>query len=626
MHSCQETCCVSTRIILLVLGMFAVFGIVAGGALADTLPVPVKLIKTNQYNGVIDAFPSGELTYVQTVTNFGFPRFYVTDGTPAGTHAILIAGDQKRPVGLGASTNGFFIATSANDGYYFTLWYVANGTTQPIRIFEAGEQKYAAAPGSKYADSVYPSAVLGDRLVIRIGWDLFISDGTAANTFPFKQFPQPPVEPEPLNVPVIYPVVPLGDQVVVNAYDENVGVELWVSDGTEAGTHVLADLTVRDPEGSFAELPPSSFSTLLTAVHEFPSHVVFQGNSGVVFPSPHFMNTGAHVWVLDKATRQVIQLPAEWNTARSFAFMEGSYYAVALLDAPRGVKFFRADDSWQQFDEYPSISINTDFVTPIKGLNGKLFLGVYTGIGLEPHVWDPSTNQLTLVKDIHPTESGLLTSRYSAHPENDIAVQGNYAYFFAYEPAHGSELWRSDGTTEGTAMVADLAWSNALQYPGENLPVWKSRGTLIFAQPDETVPAKGPGDDIRSWLWSMTFEVVEPTVSIQGGSPWVEEGGMVRLEAVVEQASGPATFQWLRYGVPVDEADSQTFEFLATPERSGSYTVRISFDGGTSSVESAPFLLHVYESGELPLGSGAVLAVLLAGSGALIGFRRSLRH
>jgi hypothetical protein len=125
----------------------------------------------------------------------------------------------------------------------------------------------------------------------------------------------------------------------------------------------------------------------------------------------------------------------------------------------------------------------------------------------------------------------------------------------------------------------------------------------------------------------MTFDVVEPTVSIQGGSPWVEEGGIVRLEAVVEQASGPVTFQWLRYGVPVEEAgDNQTFEFLATPERSGSYTVRISFDGGTSSVESAPFLLYVYESGELPLGGGAVMAVLLAGSGVLIGFRRSRRH
>src|SRR5215218_1923401 len=42
---------------------------------------------------------------------------------------------------------------------------------------------------------------------------------------------------------------------------------------------------------------------------------------------------------------------------------------------------------------------------------------------------------------------------------NEIATFNGFVYFVANDDVHGNELWRTDGTNEGTALVSDI-------YPG----------------------------------------------------------------------------------------------------------------------------------------------------------------
>ena len=53
-----------------------------------------------------------------------------------------------------------------------------------------------------------------------------------------------------------------------------------------------------------------------------------------------------------------------------------------------------------------------------------------------------------IVRDLNPGASG-------SSPYNITAYRGS-AFFVAWTPAHGAELWRSNGTAAGTRLVRDI--------------------------------------------------------------------------------------------------------------------------------------------------------------------------
>ena len=68
-----------------------------------------------------------------------------------------------------------------------------------------------------------------------------------------------------------------------------------------------------------------------------------------------------------------------------------------------------------------------------------------------------------LVKDINPGTGHSSPSGFFTHRD--------LLFFAAYEPSHGIELWQTDGTTEGTRLVADIQ-----NGPGSGLPAGFRRG------------------------------------------------------------------------------------------------------------------------------------------------------
>ena len=101
--------------------------------------------------------------------------------------------------------------------------------------------------------------------------------------------------------------------------------------------------------------------------------------------------------------------------------------------------------------------------------------------GLELWRTDGTAEGTVLVKDIRP---GPRASK----PEDLIAVAGQL-YFSAIDGEHGRELWRTDGTPEGTVLVRDIT----LGKEGSHLSEFAVLGeSLYFALWD------GPGVQYRS--------------------------------------------------------------------------------------------------------------------------------
>lgn len=89
----------------------------------------------------------------------------------------------------------------------------------------------------------------------------------------------------------------------------------------------------------------------------------------------------------------------------------------------------------------------------------------------------PAAAAPSLVRDLYPgTESFQALTGIAAARES-----GGVLYFPAKDPAHGMELWRTDGTTAGTYRVTDICPGPCDSAPSEITPF---HGEVYFAAGD----------------------------------------------------------------------------------------------------------------------------------------------
>lgn len=99
-------------------------------------------------------------------------------------------------------------------------------------------------------------------------------------------------------------------------------------------------------------------------------------------------------------------------------------------------------------------------------VNGTLFFEAFNGLGGELWKSDGTANGTVMVKDIFPGPS-------NSDINNMKNINGTL-YFRANDGVHGVELWKSDGTSAGTMMVKDIKPGSASGY-GDEIVYFKNK-------------------------------------------------------------------------------------------------------------------------------------------------------
>ncbi|PYQ66791.1 MAG: hypothetical protein DMF53_02880, partial [Acidobacteria bacterium] len=232
------------------------------------------------------------------------------------------------------------------------------------------------------------------------------------------------------------PSEPLGGRLLFRANDGPHGLELWTTDGTPQGTHLLQDLCPGSCDGALSDLAVTG------------GRAFFTGNDVAHGPGP---------WVTDgtpAGTRLILdfcagsycsRVPYGWHAGSGKAFFASqdpeAFYVPQLwtTDGTAAGTLRLTSFSWDGL-------ILRDF--PGVFLHGTLLFGAdELGPGWEPWTSDGTPQGTRLLKDINLEDFGG-SDPYHLH------AAGGKVYFLANDGI-GYGLWVSDGTEAGTAPVLD---------------------------------------------------------------------------------------------------------------------------------------------------------------------------
>ncbi|HEV2851512.1 MAG TPA: hypothetical protein VHC97_01795 [Thermoanaerobaculia bacterium] len=428
----------------------------------------------------------------------------VTNGTPEGTRIL----DPFRLNGEGSNPKGF---TPLGDDVFFfacsSLGFEWKTDGTPETTVPLGE-------GRIFCDdpTLPPPVILDGIAYFRASaptefWDeVWRSDGTPAGTYPITNV-GPAMDVSALTA--------LDGKLffftdVVNGDPSTAVSTLWRSDGTPEGTVEVFKLGVRyfnslttvgDRMFFVAGLPndsPMLFVSDGTQAGTRP--LVISGGAGdfVELGGQIFFLSGEVIWKTDgtpEGTRQLVPPGNRVEIAPDLAVFGGRLYFMGLdiIDPENsdGVPtLFRSDGTsagtvrFKTFDK-DDTGLLPEFPLPrFTNAAGTLFFVAHDkahGSELWKTDGTPAgTAGTVLVRDIRP---GPASSRIGM-----IAAAGDRIFFAADDGAHGVELWTSDGTAMGTRLAADVAEGPRSSFPRQIVRI----GNRVFFSADDGVVGREP--------------------------------------------------------------------------------------------------------------------------------------
>jgi ELWxxDGT repeat protein len=263
-------------------------------------------------------------------------------------------------------------------------------------------------------------------------------------------------------------LVDLDGLLVCFADDGIHGGELWASDGTAQGTYMVKDIN--------------------------------PGNQGrPVYMDPPVNLTPWRAWLYFSAR--------DGRHGRELMRTDGTAAGTTL------VKDINPGNNYS--DSHPS------FFTPV---GNQLFFFAYTAsLGYELWVTDGSSSGTRLVKDIWPgPEPSLIT-----HNQYQFVVgvlDERILLFAAPDGMTGFELWRSDGTAQGTTLVKDISPSGNTRYSRN----FTQFGNRVYFSADDGVHGMELWTSDGTTAGTMLFKDIVPGST--GSDPgWmaVTQGGLL---------------------------------------------------------------------------------------------------
>lgn len=402
-------------------------------------------------------------------------ELWKSDGTPEGT--VLV-----RDIRPGPASMIFRELTNINGTLFFQgdptsidreLWKsdgTADGTVL-VRDINPGPNPsdaggFTEMNGLCYFVAFNPAA----------GRELWKSDGTTAGTVLVKD-----ITPGVANS-VIASLINVngtlfftaGRQTSFDPFQEDVA--LWKSDGTAAGTVEVKNVA----DFRFSR------NSVITEMTNLNGTLFFSG--GTRHPSPGQPTVDSELWMSDgtrDGTVRVRDINPDSSSSPSNLVNVNGVLLFSANDGIHGAELWRSDGTAEGTQLVKDIRPGTAagfaplFSVMPQIVNGRVFFGANDGIsGTELWQSDGTAAGTFLVKDVAPGSSGtFLASTDTGRPPVFVTL-GDRLAFGANDGFHGFELWRSDGTADGTVMVKDINTQMAVSAPQFLTNV---NGTLFFS-------------------------------------------------------------------------------------------------------------------------------------------------
>ncbi len=383
--------------------------------------------------------------------NPGLEKLYISDGTAAGTTPLKSISPYYNPASSIHLITSFgnSLVFIAEDGQHGAEPWITDGTeagTTMIRdidsITDHGSMDWTTT-FTMLNNKFYFAATESVH-----GYELWVSDGTTAGTTLVKDIN--PGVADAFSYPTDITVS--GGKLFFWADDGVHGTELWVSDGTTAGTQMVKDIkSGTSPSGnSMFEIAP------------YNGKVCFPADNGT---------TGRELWMSD-GTAAGTQLIKDINPgnnysdAKYFCEYNGKLYFSAYTNAD-GEQLWVTDGTtagtFKAKDVYPG-NLSQIFKTIV--YNGRLYFTALTPTnGRQLFQYESSAGNLTVISPATITIDACAPGGYPSYPS---LVNGSFFYPAAYETAKGTEFYKLT-TQAGIAPSGKIPAISLFPNPAEGL-------------------------------------------------------------------------------------------------------------------------------------------------------------
>jgi ELWxxDGT repeat protein len=365
----------------------------------------------------------------------------------------------------------------------------------------AGEDTFTYTANDEFCNSSSASVTIN---VVATGAELWVSDGTPEGTGVVKDINPGPDDSFPENLTNVNGTLFFTADNGIN------GRELWQSDGTEVGTVMVKDINTVDG------VDQSSYPSNLTSVN---GTLFFTANDGV---------TGTELWVSDGTANGTVMVEdinpevddngiAQSSSPQFLTNVDGTLFFTATgLDEnnqnqPTGRELWKSDGTSEGTVMVEDIDPGLDDSNPsyLTAMDGMLFFAAYDESDWGRELWrsDGMPNGTQRVANIYPGGD-------DSNPQNLTNVNGTL-FFTAIsleddnETPTGRELWKSDGTSEGTVLVEDInpGTGSSFPYPYNLTDV---NGILFFTADDGI-------NGLELWKSDGEFDSATMVENIAGG-------------------------------------------------------------------------------------------------------------
>jgi len=445
------------------------------------------------FNSATLTGPSGETLVVFSARDGAHGReLWVTDGTSAGTTRIadLWPGPAEgAPTDLAACGDAIYFAAS-DGGHGRELWRTdgtPSGTRLVKDLFVGGDSEPSGFRSLPDGTVLFTATaeVSGASAPVRGLWR---TDGTASGTLPVRPADEPgAVSPGPLTVFGTIALFAAEDPVAPGSR------VLWSTDGTAAHTAplVVANAALEDPrdfvifEGAGVQTPSVLFTTAAAGGRQLWRYetggepVLVAQFTGDVTDLTRYGNDAffsalgpagsPELWRTDGTAAGTAPLRRRENSVLTPILEAGSFTVVdhALFFK---AAFMGGTALWRSLGSDTS----TAPVGPIDpsadgfvGSGGRIYFANFDGQSRE--VWVSDGTAIGILREIHPFGDAI-----AAGGTLSAAPLAGGLLFAADDGVIGTELWATDGTAAGTALVRDLDPATA-----DGLDVGADVGTRI---------------------------------------------------------------------------------------------------------------------------------------------------